>query len=161
ERRRGAEGKPEPRLDEVRKRRHEDELPGPSLLDPAPRRGRVQVAHELAGLPHRMAGELDPEIAAEPILPAAADQVADHLAVRDGGATARPLGLPVPLDLSAEVRDVREQRLGAAMPRVALGEHGRGAVDVLVGEGDDLWPAHGRRLAEMSPKTLAGEELQL
>ena len=47
------------------------------------------------------------------------------------------------------------------MARVAGGEERRRVLQVLVAERDDLGRLIGRRLAEMSPKTLTGAELQL
>ena len=47
------------------------------------------------------------------------------------------------------------------MARVTGRQQGRRVVQMRIGKGDDLEAAMRRRLAEMSPKTLTGEELQL
>ena len=102
---------------------------------------------------------LAPDVRADVVLAARAEEVADDLAAVDGddAAAARR----APFELPPEVDVGRQQRLDRAVRGVPLGEQAGGAVEVLVGKRDDLGRVTGRRLAEMSPKTLTGEELQL
>ena len=105
------------------------------LIDPALCGDRVEVPDELR-LVHRMTGGSGPDVRPDAVLAPPAEQKPDDLAAVDrdraGGI------LPLRLDLRAEVRDVRQQRLDRQVRSVSLGQHGRGAVQVLVGEGHDV-----------------------
>src|SRR5581483_1477692 len=90
---------------------------------------------------------------------AAAGEVADDVVSVEGHDPAELVALL--LDLGHEIDLRGKERLDLAVAGVALLEQARGALEMLVAERDDCRPAHGRTLAEMSPKTLTGEELQL
>ena len=61
------ECEPEPRLGELRERRHERDVERGALLDPALGREAVEVAHDL-GLARGVAGEPDPDVAVPPLV---------------------------------------------------------------------------------------------
>src|SRR5215471_8972057 len=64
-------------------------------------------------------------------------------------------------DLGGVVEIRRKLRKRLPLSLVALGQERGGRLDLVLGEGCDCRPGHGRTLAEMSPKTLTGAELDL
>jgi hypothetical protein len=75
------------------------------------------------------------------VLPALADQVADHLVAVDGDRSGELVALL--LDLRAEVDLGRQQRLDRPVAGMALRQQARCALEMLVGKRQDLGPGHG------------------
>ena len=158
-----AEAEPEPRLDQTRERRYEDEMPRQVFVDPPGSCDAVEIAHEL-GRPHRVSGEMAPDVRADRVVAPLTDQVAGCLAALEQDCTARSVGLPLALHVGTEVGDLGQERLSCAVAGVPLGEEGSRTVHMLVGERDDLEARHAGAddsVRSMAPKTLTGAELEL
>ena len=98
------------------------------------------------------------------ILAALPDQIADDLPLLERHCAAGAVGAPFALHLLAKVHDRGEKGLDAAMAGVPFAEQPRRAVEVLVGERDDLEARHAGAddsVRSMAPKTLTGAELEL
>src|SRR5207244_2958923 len=144
---------PEPGVEELRVgRRHEDVVRRQALLEPAGRGLAPDVPQPLR-IGRRVPGRVDPDVGPPPVFgPCSAEHVR---AVREG--SGRSLREQCS-DLCAVVGVSGQLREHLPVPLVPLGQQLGCGVDVLVCKGDDR---HGRTLAEMSPKTLTGAELDL
>jgi hypothetical protein len=129
---------PEPGLGQLGERRDERQVEEGTALDPG-RGGRAVEVPDRLGLPGGVAREPDPGVAVPPlVLGDASDQVADELAVADGGRSARRLLSPGAGDRRRGVLERGEQRLRGAVALVTLGQQPGRGLDVGVLESPDL-----------------------
>jgi hypothetical protein len=116
-------------------------MPAVPLLDPASGEERVDIAQQLR-IACRRSGSVDPRVPAEVlvVVDVGEDERVDPAVPKADGAGAP--GLQQSADRLARV--IRAQYgFRCALPRKAFGEDDRGAIDVILGERDDLVRHHG------------------
>ena len=115
-----------------------------ALLDPAVGGNCIEIACVLR-LARGVARDVRPDERSDRVVAPSPHEIPDDVAVFQRDRPACALGVPLGLDLSAEVVDRGQQRLDQPVRRVALGEQRCCAVQVLVGEGANLDRSHDAR----------------